>query len=156
MVRAIVVAAATTLLALGGSFAAWTLADNSRRNAAFTVSVPETFQTLETQPEPGPRLTSPSGEFDVAVTDSGITWKGPGGSIRITPGGVTLKSSAKLTVQGAGIVTLGGAQVKLCGSGGTPIARVGDLVDSGFVLTPGGPIPRRGPIIQGSKTVLAC
>lgn len=151
--RALFVGAAVTILAAAGSMAAWRLADGSRDLAAFTISTME-LTTVRGE-VPGPRLTSPGGAYVVAVTDSGIVWTGPGGSINVTAGGVTLKSTAALSVQGSGLVHLRGTQVRLCGSAGTPVARVGDLTNAAVFFTPS-PVPRSGPIFQGSTTVSAC
>lgn len=151
--RALLVGAALAILTAAGSMAAWRLADGSRHLAAFTISTKEL--TTLSGAEPGPRLTSPAGEYEVAVTDSGIVWTGPDGSIKLTAGGVVLKSTAGLSVQGSGLVNVQGTQVQLCGAASKPVARVGDLTNATVTFTPT-PIPHSGPIFQGSTTVYAC
>jgi hypothetical protein len=152
MVRAIVSAFAIALLAVAGAIAAWKLADGTRRPAALTLT--SQLRTLP-QLDTGPRLRSPDGQYEVSVTDSGIFWKGPGGTISVTGGGVILKSAAALPIRGTAALNVQGPQVNLCGSGGARIARVGDLVSSGVLFTPA-PVPQPGQIFQGSTTVSVC
>lgn len=130
------IAAVIVALAAGGSLAAWRLLDDdSRREGALVRS--------------SNVLTSPNGDFTLAVEDTGIVMKGLGSSIELTPGGLTVKSAAVLSIHGSSAVTVQGPLVSLgCASGGRPIARVGDLAA-------GGPAPN--PILPpGSTTVLAC
>jgi uncharacterized protein (DUF2345 family) len=66
------------------------------------------------------------------------------------PGGISLKTSgaridvdpASIDVNGGGIVTVNGAQVQL--NGCKPVARLGDLVNSGQIAT-GSPTVCAGP-----------
>jgi hypothetical protein len=145
------------LVLLGiGSVAAWKLADGDGRQGAF---IERTSPLTVSRLEPSPRLRSPDGAYEVAVTDTGIVWRGQGGEIRITATGVSLKSSSALAVEGGGLVSVKGSVVNLCGSGGQPVARMGDLTNAMVVPTPpagapGQPVP--GPIIEGSPTVFAC
>ncbi len=80
-----------------------------------------------------------------------------GGTVRIAAGSslvlegegsVTLKGGGNVTVDGGGATTIKGAVVRLGGSGGKPVARVGDDIISSPV---GGP----GRILKGSATVFS-
>jgi hypothetical protein len=137
-----------------GTVLAWKIVGSDSSEGALTLA--EQPRTIQPVPD-GARLTSPNGDYEIAVTDDGITWKGPGGSISVTPGGVTVKSNTQLPIQGAAALSLEAAQVRLCGgSGGRQLARVGDFVSAGPIITPAGPVPQPGPIVQGSPKVLAC
>lgn len=152
---------AAAVLFVGGvaSLAVVKLSDGNRRTAALTISertIPS--RTVEAPTVSAP-LRSANGEYEVNVTDKGIVWRGPTGSINLTVGGVTLKSSPPLRIQGSGLISVQGTTVRLCGSGGSPIARVGDLTQATVVPTPPAGLPGTpvaGPITQGSPTVLAC
>lgn len=135
--KKVLIAAGVVVLAVAGSLVAWQLLDDGpRREGAFLL-------------RPSNVLTSPNGNFSLSVEDTGIVMKGLGSSVELTPGGLAIKSSGPLSIQGAAAVSLQGSLVNLgCSSGGKPVARVGDLVQVS------GPGP--SPIVQGSPTVLAC
>lgn len=153
MNRVLIVSTVVASLVSAGSAAAWGLGDDSRREAALTIATERTstFRRVEE----GSRLTSPEGKYEVSVTDSGIRWRGPGGSIELTPAGIKLDGAASVSLRGAALVKVEGAQVRLCAAGGVPVARVGDLVNAS-VAPPHLVAPIPGPIIQGSPTVTAC
>lgn len=77
-------------------------------------------------------FASPNGQYTIAVTDTGITASGPGGSVRIGPTAVELLGSsggsvrvlpASTAIQGA-LVTLNGCT--------KPVARLGDPIAGSF------------------------
>jgi hypothetical protein len=132
----LLLAVAIVALAVGGSFVAWKLSDRGSRSQGALVA-------------PSNTLTSPNGDFTLAVEDTGIVMKGPSSSVELSPGGLAVKSNGSLSLQGSAAISLQGAIVNLgCNAGGRPVARVGDMVN-------GGPAPN--PILPpGSPTVLAC
>ena len=98
-------------------FAAWeAMGDDPIRPAALA-AVPATS------------LESPNGLYKIEATDTGILLSGPGVLVKVD--GAQVRVQAPL--------------VRLCGGGGRPVARLGDLV-------PAAP----GPIAQGSPTTLVC
>ena len=89
------------------------------------------------------QLTSPNGTYSINVTDTGITLTGPGGTVMLTPAGISLQGTQ---------ITLNGCT--------RPLAGVGDMVDTSNLTYDGAP-PDTGPfpvlgqasIAQGSPTV---
>jgi hypothetical protein len=68
-------------------------------------------------------FTSPSGNFTLSIDDSGIVLSGPSGGVTVNASGVTINGS---------LIQLNGANA--------PIARVGDTLSTGGVITgPGNP-----------------
>lgn len=85
-------------------------------------------------------IQSQNGSFAVKATDNGIVMTGPGQSVKITAGGITVSSSSTVKVSGA-MVQLNGS----CAG----VARRNDVVT-------GNPSPANNSIITSSSTVLAC
>ncbi len=84
-------------------------------------------------------FTSPDGLFSIGVTDSGITAKGPSGTVQIGAGSVTVQSPD---------VKVGGGVVQLGNGGCLPAARQTDQVQTM------GPIPPMGGFAQLFGTIL--
>ncbi len=80
-------------------------------------------------------IESPNGLYRIDVTNSGILLIAPSVQVRV--------DATQLRVQAP--------LVRLCGSGGQRVARLGDLVQ-----TSGGPSNQVGPIVQGSTTTFVC
>ena len=98
-------------------FAAWEfMGDDPVRPAALAAS-------------PASSLESPNGVYKIEVTDGGILLSGP--TVQVKVDGAQVRVQAPI--------------VRLCGSGGRPVARQGDIV-------PAAP----GPIAQGSPTTFVC
>jgi len=100
---------------------------------------------------------SPSGSFELSVDDTGITLKGPTGSLHYD--GSQLKAtSASVSADGATTTSLQGGVVSLGGSGSTckPLARVGDLAGTWIKPSPFAPTILVGVVTTGSSRVLAC
>lgn len=76
-------------------------------------------------------LESPNGLYRIEATDGGILLSGPGVQVRV--------DGAQVRVQAP--------VVRLCGGGGRPAARLGDLVQIAN---------QTGPIVQGSPSTFVC
>lgn len=116
---------------------------------------------------PASRLRSRDGRFVLDVSDEGIRLRGPGGTIGLTTGAVSLASGStavqltqgRAEVRGTsglfgftGTAALTGAAVSLGGTSGCPpVARRGDAVQ----VQPFGEV-LRGTITGGGTGVFAC
>jgi hypothetical protein len=76
------------------------------------------------------------GAFSFEITDTGAVVKWAGGSLQLTPGGLTL-SAPVITIAGTSRVDVNGALVRL--NGCKPVARVGDRVSTTGVVLTGSP-----------------
>lgn len=87
-------------------------------------------------------------EAVLRITGKNVRIKSGGVLILEGSGSVSLLAGGNLTVDGGGVTVIKGGVVRLGGSGGKPIARVGDSIVSSPV---GGP----GRITQGSALVFS-
>ncbi len=103
-------------------FAAWeTMGDHPIRPAALAA---------------GPTsIESPNGLYRIDVTDTGILLISPSVQVKVESGQVKVQAPL----------------VRLCGAGGRPVARQGDIVQ-----TSGDMNHQVGPITQGSPTTYVC
>lgn len=102
---------------------------------------------------------SPDGRYTLSVTNTGIEARGPNnlavtlndsGVFVKTPMAIEVEAGATLDLKASAAATVRGATLRLnCASGGTQLARRGDLVQVN-------PTSGAGPIMQGSPTVFAC
>jgi hypothetical protein len=97
-------------------------------------------------------FTSPNGDYSISVTDTGISLSGPNaGMIELSATGVTINGHL-VTIDSAAVTSVNGTTLTLnCdGSGGSPVARIGDTI----LLT--GLNEITGAITSGATSVLAC
>jgi hypothetical protein len=153
---ALVVACFALIVALGGSAIAAIPDPSGEVHFCYSPKTGEVKVVTENQDDPDCQrrwksfdiealpdsLQSANGDFAVKATNTGVVLSGGGQSLRLDATGITVTSSAKVTVQGAGPVKVNGATVQLGGCG-RPVARVGDPVAG-------------NQIVSGSPTVSTC
>jgi hypothetical protein len=141
LVKKLALGLGLVVLAALGTVFAWKVVGNDTNKGALTLATQPQLTIATT-----PTIRSPNGDYSIVVANDGITLDGPGGSVEIGAAGIAVKGTGNVQVQAP--------LVRLCGSGGRPVARQNDPV-VGSVGGGGGPLVG-GQIAQGSPTVLAC
>jgi hypothetical protein len=108
------------------------------------------------------RLRSPDRRFSVSVTNAGVRLQGPGSSVVVGNGGVSVEGAA-VSVEGAasteirasGTLTLNGALITLNGGCG-PLADANKVFNHSHAVSGGTTGPGQGPSPSLGPTVLAC
>ena len=58
------------------------------------------------------QLVSPNGQFTVEATNTGARMTGPGGTVEVGQGQITISSPSKVEVKSAGVVSIRGSQIQ--------------------------------------------